>query len=103
MDLDAALEHILERGHRLQDPRPSITVFTHQPLAEALASKLLTGDTSMSINVGQGDVLHILVIAPSHFDRVLAPVEKEPMLKATLLGVFPRFALERIGQGWHTP
>ena len=103
MDLDAAIDHILARGHRLQGPRPSIAVFTHQPIAQAMASMLLTGNTSLEINVSQGDVVHLLVRAPSHFDRVLAPVEKEPLTKAILLGVVPRFALERIGQGWHTP
>ena len=87
---------ITKQGHALQGPRPCVAIFGHQPNLAAVASLLLSTE-HVNISLGQGDIIHLFVPAPSPFDTILDPKEEEPLPKATLLGFYPRHSLERIG------
>lgn len=89
-------EFLVARGQTFAGPRPTIAAFGHQPNLEAVVSLLLTGSVGTSFSVGRGDLVHLFVPAPSHFDTILAPMDKEPLPKAVLLGFYPRAALELI-------
>lgn len=98
-DLDAALARILEVGRLLAGPRPRVAVFSHNPLVSRLASRLVCGDERGQFAFGQGDMLHLFVPAPSHFDVVLAPQKKEPAPRAVVLGFYPSDAQVAMSEG----
>lgn len=89
---------ITDRGHRLAGPRPRIVVFGHNPCVSRLAGLLVGGDHETHFAVGTGGVVHLFVPAPSPFDMVLDPKEREPLTRAVVLGFYPSLALEAMGQ-----
>ena len=89
---------LVEHGQRMHGPRPSLAAFGHQPNLAAVAALLLSDEADVQIALGQGDVIHLFVHAPSPFDTLLDPQQEEPLPKATLLGFYPRHTLESIGR-----
>ncbi len=98
-DVDEAIARILDVGRLLAGPRPRVAVFTHNPLVSRIASRLVCGDDRGQFAFGQGDVLHLFVPAPSHFDVVLAPQKKEPAPRAVVLGFYPSDAQIAMSEG----
>lgn len=91
-DARTAAHQLLELGSKLAGPRPRVAVFSHNPLVGRLASLFLCGDEEGRVAMGQGDVLHLFVPAPSHLDQILAPESREPLPRAVLLGFYPSAA-----------
>ncbi len=99
-DATRTARHLIKRGWRQHGPRPCIAAFGHEPNLSSLASLLLGGDAgAVRLSWGRGDVMHLLVPAPSHFDQVLAPQAEEPLPHAVLLGFWPSSLLEQLGGG----
>ncbi len=98
-DLDQALFRILDVGRILAGPRPRVAVFSHNPLVSRLASKLVCGDEHGQFSFGTGDMLHLFIPAPSHFDLVLSPQKKEPLPRAVVLGFYPADAQIAMSEG----
>ena len=91
-DLDEAIAKVLSEGRLLAGPRPRVALFSHNPMVGRLASLLVCGDDQGQFNFGKGDLLHLFIPAPSHFDLVLAPQQREPAPRAVVLGFYPSSA-----------
>lgn len=89
---------IVDRGTRLAGPRPRVAVFGHNPCLSRLAGLLVGGDHETHFSMGRGDVVHLFVPAPSPFDLILDPQEREPLPRAVVLGFYPSLALEAMGK-----
>ncbi len=93
------LAHLItDRGHRQGGPRPRIAVFGHNPCLSELAGLFVGGDRETRFAVGRGDVVHLFIPAPSPFDVILDPQEREPLTRAVVLGFYPSAALEAMGR-----
>lgn len=98
-DLEQAIARILDVGRLLAGPRPRVAVFSHNPLVSRIASKLVCGDEKGQFSFGTGDMLHLFIPAPSHFDTVLSPQKKEPATRAVVLGFYPASAQIAMSEG----
>ena len=94
---EPALRTIIAHGQTLAGPRPRVAAIAHNPILSTMAKLLLfgPGEHTSSLSLGCGDMIHMLIPAPSPFDTALAPVEQEPLPRAILLGLYPRAVLER--------
>ncbi len=95
-DPERAARALIGIGENLAGPQPRVLAVAHNPILPAIAGVLLAGDPNLQLALGTGDVIHLFIPAPSHFDVVLAPQEQEPLPRAYLLGMYPRHALAAI-------